>query len=547
MPVEITNLNLLDQTTIEDSLALLKSYLEVEYPSMDLEPGSVLHSLLLRPAAIFHTLNQTNLDRVRQSQSLLKIAEDPTLADDDIVNAVLSNFNVTRKDGGQATGSISMIFTTNDFVAIPSSAVFSANGVDFSPVEPIFGVASNPTASNNIVYATRSDATYSLTFLVQAITTGEAGNLGKDTTLTADSSAFPNLIVVTAAEDFDGGADTESNTDLLSRITNGIASPSMASRSSIKALIQNTFSGVTDVSVIGAGDAEMLRDSHSTLGVKSFGKADVYVRTRSRPITLTISKQATLINIAQKTFHLNFARDEYAGLYWIDSIKPTGSTAAGTLPISYVTRDTDPTDIPAISFVPAMVGSESAFTRYQTVEVEFTSDTTDTTGLSTGDKVSFDVTLTYLPDIDKVNDWLLDRSRRHPGGDYLVKAPIPCFVGVAMRIIVGYGDALPDTEAIKAAVVESVNNISFSEGQLDSSVIINAAQSLLTGKSRVETPIDFRGRVIKPNGKETWIFNQHKLVIPTLVGEMISPRTVAFFLSSNDIVVEAVPTNALPV
>jgi hypothetical protein len=546
MPIEIANLSSLDQTEIEQSLALLKSYLEVQYPSMDLEPGGVFHSLLLRPAAIFHTLNQTNLERLRKSQSMLEIAKDPTLADDDIVDAVISNFNVLRNAGGRASGTVAMIFSTNDFVAIPSGTVFTANGMTFSPTSSIFGVAADPTSTTNIVFVPQSDNTFVLNFTVMANEDGTAGNIGKDTLLALSDFDFPNYITTKAVTDFDGGKDTETNTDLLARLVNGIASPSMSSRSSIKALIQNSFPDTADVSVIGAGDTEMLRDTHSTLGVKSFGKADIYVRSRSRPLTLTVTKEAILTNVSLKTFNMTFAAGEYPGLYWVDAIKPQGAVMDGSLPFASVTRGID-TAAADIDFIPEMVGSEGNFTRYQTLEVVFTSDTTNTTGMTVGQKVKFDTTITYMPDIDKVHDWLLHRSRRHPAGDYLVKAPIPCFVGVALRIIVGVGDAVPDLEVIKAAVVDAVNKVTFAEGQLDSSVIINAAQALLPRTSKVETPIDLRGRVIKPGGQEEWLFNQHKLVVPLAIGEMASPRTVSFFLSSADIIVEAVPTNALPV
>jgi hypothetical protein len=547
MPVELTNLADLSTTDVEQNITLLKSYLEVEYPSMDLQPGGVLYSLLLRPAALFHTLNQSNMTRLRQANSLLAINQDPTLADESLVDAVLSNYSITRNQGGYAIGRINLIFSTNDFVAVPSSKIFTANGVEFLPVNPVYGVSAISTNTYSVLFTAQSDGTYVLPVTVKAATTGTSGNLAKGTRLTEVETGLLNLIDIVVASDFDGGEDTESNAELMSKISNGITTPSLGSRNAIKALIQNNFSSVTDISVVGAGDIEMLRDGHSTLGIKTLGKVDLYVRTRAKPITVTITKAATLTNPGTKTFSMAFTRNEYPGLYSIESILPAGSTLTGTLEVTSTTRGIDSSLVDGTDFVPAMADDEGTFTRYQSLTVIFNDNYTDTSGMTTGDTADFNVTLTYMPDIDLVNDWLQHRSRRAPGGDYLVKAPIPCFVGVGLKITVGPGDEEPDTELIKAAVIDAVNSTTFADGQLDSSVIINAAQSLLSRRSRVDTPIDLRGRVIKPDGNTYWVFDPYKLVIPTIADEMVSSRTVAFFLDTSNIIVETVPSDALPV
>jgi len=89
----------LSQDDIDDSKAYLTQFLAEEYPSMDLSVGGVYHDLLLQTAAIFHALNVQLMDQLRRSMSLAEIEADPTLADDEQVDNLLSNYLITRDAG----------------------------------------------------------------------------------------------------------------------------------------------------------------------------------------------------------------------------------------------------------------------------------------------------------------------------------------------------------------------------------------------------------------------------------------------------------------
>jgi hypothetical protein len=72
MSSEVT-IDQLDPAQVEQAEEFLANWLKTEYPSMDLTMGRVLRDLLIRPAALFHVLNQTDMDRLRRSMSLQAI------------------------------------------------------------------------------------------------------------------------------------------------------------------------------------------------------------------------------------------------------------------------------------------------------------------------------------------------------------------------------------------------------------------------------------------------------------------------------------------
>jgi hypothetical protein len=140
MAINVNNWLELDSDQISAAEDFLVDFLAAKDPSLDLTESSVLRQILVRPAAIFYALNQENIDRIRQSSSLKAINANPTLADDDIVDNVLSNYLITRKAGASAAGQARIILKANKFTPVTDSTVFSANWITFRPVRSFSGV-----------------------------------------------------------------------------------------------------------------------------------------------------------------------------------------------------------------------------------------------------------------------------------------------------------------------------------------------------------------------------------------------------------------------
>lgn len=537
MPVNITDITTLDTDTVDEKADFLVEFIQDLYPTLDLSRGSVLYGLLIRPQAVLHTLNQTNMDRLRQSMSLSAINADATLADDDIVTALLSNYNITRTTGTVASGSTTAIFNKLAAVTIPSSVTFTTNGIVFRPIRSFNGVtsAANVVTAGDRVLQNLGNSQYGLTVDLVAVDAGIAGNVPFGTVFTVDTS-LASFISALAANTFTGGADTETNAQLVQRMQDGVSVPNFGSRLTAKTAITNVFPSVTDVSVIGAGDNEMLRDTHNTLGFGGGGKVDVYVRNSPTTAIKTLTKSATLISTSPGfgIWRFNFARDDVPGFYEVVRVYRTG---AANLEITSDVRSENTGLVTGLDTTPTMTGSESVYTRYQTADIDFKDTTAENIAVSTTE--NFQVEVRYMPQLDSINDYVLSRDQRHAGGDYLVKAAVPCLVSLALSITKGPGDATPDTAAIKLAIANAVNSLDFVHGRLTTTLITSVVQGLLTGRSRVDFPPDLRGRIMMPTGISTWLFarneNNFELIVPNRPADMTTSRTVAFFLDAANI------------
>ena len=539
MPLQVTDISQISTTAIDEAEAALIAMIRVHLPTADLSRGSVLHSLLIRPAAMFNVVNRTNIERLQASMSLSKIQADPEAADPDAVDSVLSNFLLTRRSGATASGRIRIVLSSLRYTPLADSVVFTAGDQTYRPIQSYSGVTSAAAvlSTSDRLIAPFGTNQYSFTVEVVAETAGSAGNVTKGT-MFSTTATIATLVQLVAASDFDGGEDEQTNTELLEELSNGVASRTAASRDSLEAMIKAAFTSVRDVSIVGAGDPEMLRDGHLSFGAKAGGKVDVYVRTRDCPLTETLTVTAALTDVATKTWSASLTRDALPGAYRVLAVRNAAGLGC-TLGAFYTW--TDLSAIAGIDFTPRIEEpKEGAFSRYQTLFFSFTDEITSSS-LTVNATAAFEVDVIYMPEIDVINDWLLDRTRRPTAGDYLVKAAVPCLVGVGLTIVQGPGDPDVDEGAVIAAAVAAVNDTDQRLERLPSARIIEAVQSVLAPRTRLQLPIELRGVVYGPNGQDYWQFNNLELVAPDIPEHQISPRTVAFCTTAAGVSVSVLP------
>ena len=539
--LSISDLNTSD---VQQAETLLIQFLQDEYPSLDLSRGRVLRDLLIRPAALFHALNDGNMDRLRRSMSIQQIASDPTLANDDIVDGVLSNLLIERDDGAAAAGQIRVIVNSLVTTPVDSGATFTSDGLLFNATRAFVGVvdASNVVGGGSRLITERADGNYEFLVDVQAVETGTEYNVAVGTRFTVNPG-IPNLIDLQAASDFSGGRVTEDNATLVNKVQDGLSPRVLAGRAHIETLIQENYENVDDLSIIGFGDVEMRRDSHNLFSVSNGGKVDIYTRTATAPEKSFTTVTCTMADSVNKILSVTLDRDAAAGLYDVLAVyrsnqEPfTASDASEpslidglTIVTKTFTTNTTSTDG---SFVPDIFNAEeAAFTRYRQLVLTF-KDPAST--LSNGETASYKLYLLKMPDIAAIQDFVNDRSRRSPATDYLVKAPIPamCTIGikVAARVI---GEV--DTNAIKAAVVSRVNALGFKIGHLPGSVIIDAAQGQLPTDAVLDLPINMQAKLYLPDGTRRTITGTDELRVPTNITDaQVSARTVGWFARTADV------------
>ena len=548
---ETSDLNFSDISAdvIDQAEQYLRTMLSEEYPSLDAGEGRVIRTHVINIAAILHAVNRQDYDNLRRSFSPLEIVADPTLADPDIVDAVYANYHVTRSLGNKAAGQVAVIISDLATTAVPNTTVFTANGLNFVLTQTYIGVttAAAVVSSAERLIEERADGSYVFTVPVVAANVGEQYRMQRGVRFAA-SPSIVGTVDLQAAADFEGGLATETNAALVARVQQGIAPQVFSGRAQVAAMFQEAVPALVDISQVGLGDPEMLRDRGNIFQGSHGGKADLYVQTQDVPDEIKIVKECTYVGDQEWQFTL--LRDDAPGFYLVTAVvvKDTISFVGGLSIVSEqraydLTLETD--WIQQITSI-----QEAAYTRYQTSIVKFEDPTTPVATV-VGDKVEYDVYVLRMPNIKTLNDLTIDRSKRPEAGDYLVKAAVPAFAAVSLQIHQRAGTAAPDIAAVKRAVASRVNSLGFSIGQLPIALIIDAAQGALElGGTAVITPVDMYAFIYPPDTVPTGrilVHDVNKLVIPNLPARGVTQRTTVFYLPESSISVAPVPMPSLSV
>ena len=540
MVYEISKLSQLDSAKVTALLTQLEAEITENNPKIDLKRG-VFHDTVMYYHALLEASIRENLDIYQSARSLQQIEADPTIADPDTVSDVLSNWGVTRNDGTKATGEVAIVVSTANSVTIASGAVFESEGLQFVTDNSYTSTtnASGAITPNDRVMTLLADGSYMFTIFVTAVDVGAQGKLNADALIVPDT-AIPDYVTSYALSAFSDGTDAETNTDLVNKLQDGISAKSLSNRSNMRSLLRSLtsqFSSVTNQSIIGYGDTEMLRDQHSIFPLSFGGRVDWYIRGQETLNITGLTKEATLISVDSTTnrgtWQFTLLKDDVPGFYEVRSVLLAGEAPVSKETFS-ITSDTRGLDLTGTGFIPDIdTQPEGAFTAYQTATIQFLDTDTDTTGLATGSKQNYSVTVASTPHVKDLQDYMSGRDTRCFGSDALIKAPIPCFVQVSLTLNKSTGDPEPDVSSIKNSIAAVVNGTGFI-GRLDGSRILEAVSGYIQNSISL-TDLDILGRVFTPDYENKWIRSADSLVVPSDAGSMVTAKTVQFFVDVSDI------------
>jgi hypothetical protein len=541
MAIQVTSIDSLDTARVQELLATFKQFVKERHPEVELSRG-VFHDLVLYFNSVLNAAVQENISRVLQSNSLLAISQNPDLADPVLVDQVLSNFNLTRSGGAAAVGDVIVVVNQAVPTQINSAIRLTANGVTFYPTRTFVGVppGDSAAADGSRAMVAVGDGTYAFKITVFATEIGATGNIPRGTKLVPDI-APNNVAAMAAATDFIRGADAPTNAEYIAKLPDGLAAKTIGGRRSFTSFIraQPEFQNIRHMSVIGFGDAEQKRDQHGLFPVSGGGRVDIYAQTH---------------DIAQKVDHLLEALyigpvnpgDLTAGTIW--QITFTKNTAPGFYAVTRIAKlnDTENTGYEIISSVPGynldgneftpdiQSNVESAYTRYKTLTVQFVDADTQLTGLTPRQsKAIYAVTTIGLPLIGELQDFISGADSRCRTADVLVKAAVPCFTSISFKVRRAANEVNPDFAAMKREIVTAVSKIGFA-GQLSASVISSAAHKYLSGQQAL-SELDIFGRILRPDGQIVYLRNNERIIVPNDPENLVSPKTVVFFVSEADI------------
>jgi len=549
MTIALRDLTTLDAAVVAQNLSEVTARVQEDNPTLDLRFG-VLHNLLAYYHAVLEAQLDANVKDYLSARSLIDIQADPTLADPDTVDGVLSNFGLFRYAGTVAQGEVAIVLSTNTIVTLSLGTTFEADGQIFQ-TDQVYAAKNDPAQINDAsdrLLTLLQDGTYVFTITVFAQAVGSAGLLKKDTPIvpTQLPSHYLRSYVVS---DFTEGRNTETNQELINRLQQGIAAKTLSNRVNMNAFLRSitAYSAVPVTSVIGYGDPEMHRDRHTIFPVSYGGRADWYIRSQDDLFHLALSKTASLVRVnndGSGLWQFNVSRDDAPGFYEVANIRRADAeNVIGGFTINSDARALDFTGL--TGFVPDIrTLAEGAYTRYQTAVIQFTDTVTPTTGLLPGATNLYTLEVRCLPLIGDIQDTINMPEVRSRGTDVLVKAPVPCFVQLSFKIVKRNLSADPDVAAIANALVHTVNTTGFTGTVSASTLQAVIAPYLSDGMST--GAIDMFGRIRYPNNSIKYIRSDETLQVPNSPANMVTPRTVQFFLDAADVgiaVVSAVPTN----
>ena len=541
MPLEVSTLTELDNDLVATQLAYVQQLAKELEPSLDTKRGPV-KDLVLQPYAVLSAADKTLVDRVRRSNSLLAIESDPALADEELVDALLSTFRTPRLPGSQASGTIAIVLSQQTPITIPAGATFAASGQLFATT---VAYAVRLDEASVILDTDRllqpvGDGTYYFVIDVLAAEAGLTGMLRRNTKLTPEF-IIPRFVTAYAASDFTGGQDDETNAELPPRLQSGVPPTVISNRMTTLALLraQPGFESLLGVSVLGMADIEMQRDQHGILPMSGGGKTDVYVRTRALPQSLDLEVTATYLGPAAGGTLWQFAltRDDAPGFYQVDSVRLPESAATNT---GYeLTADVRTVDFADDDYTPDIeLYYEGTFSRYSAGVFRFLDTDTTTSGLTafTSTK-TYRVAVSVMPGIKELQDICNDLDLASPTTDILIKAAIPCFVSLYVPVVYN-GTATIDTAGITSAAADYVNKLGFA-GRLYAADFATVLSDFPPEGAHF-SGMDLVGRVLRPNLSVTHMRSSHVLEIPNEPELLVSSKTVVFILDAVDIVVEVV-------
>jgi len=547
MPVTLRPLNQLDPVAVQEALEETVQRLTEDNPQLELRRG-VFAETLAYYHAVLDTQRRTYTNDVLNARSLKAMQDDPTLADPDLVDDVLSNYRLTRKPGRKATGAVTVVVSDDVTVTIGQGSVWEGRGHRYvtTQVFTAKSEAGQVVVTGDRLLTPASGGNYTFTIDVEAEDEGSDFDLKKDT-LVVPNILPPNYVNSYAAEDFAAGLSAETNEELLARLQEGIAAKALSNRGNMAAALReiDQFSRVVAMSIVGHGDAELLRAYHSILPIALGGRCDWYIRTQEATTAVALVKTATLLEVnldGTGVWQLGVGKADAPGFYEFREIRPADDAedAQGGYEIL---SDTRGMDLTATGFIPDVVtATEAAYSAFSTAVIQFL-DTTDHGTLTAGDTRDYALAAVCLPLVSEIQTHVSSRDVRPYGGDCLVKAPVPCFLSLNFTLNKKAGQDDPDLDGMRAALCQTVNTLGFT-GALYASQLQDVIFSYLTD-GQTASAVDMHGRIRYPDGTITYLRDTEILQVPDDPANMVTPKTVQFFASPGDIgitVVTKVPT-----
>ena len=252
------------QKDISDAEQFLVQFQSEKIPDASFEVGSASRDILIKGFAAMYAFLRGEIDAVAARQSLLRIQEELTDADDisQAVDEVLSNWFVHRRGGQISHVTARLHFTQKRAQAIPLAAKFWRTSslifyVD-SPSDPY-------VISEDRLFPMFDSRGVLIDYVVdiplKAAQTGTSYRISPGTFIRVEvSGGLPYFSYAENTEEASGGLDVESSTELIARSDTAMSVRNLVNNRSCDVTLSEQFPDLMETLTIGMGEPEMTRD-----------------------------------------------------------------------------------------------------------------------------------------------------------------------------------------------------------------------------------------------------------------------------------------------
>jgi hypothetical protein len=517
---------------LQETVDRLTTFISENYSEADVSPGSVLSELLVKLAAAVQNQQYNYIDSLSQGKAITQVLQSETDSYLDTIDLIASNYNTSRSEGKRVTGNIKVTVSTPNTYSFVDNLTFiqPALGLRYV-VTAAFDIEEEPDLENGELKLYEKNGVHYFILPVVAENVGAEYQVSSGTIFSVVEPFFiNNFVKAEAYGNFTSGAPIDTDKQLVAKFKQTLGSSRFESPAGIANRIKQTYPSFQTLSVVGANDPEMLRSKQNVLGISTFGKADVYVRTSTGPELKTAVVTGRKIQNGKWVIELD--NSFCSGFYRLSSILPVvdDMSISGTLlttNISYGYRQFMGTRNNEINNA-----LEARFSKYQTARVEFTYNETPNMPVALGQPIptkEFEITAIYQPYIEEIQNLLIADDERFACADYLVKAVLPCFVSLEIPIVKKQSTDTYDSlglNKLKQDMFTYINTISFGE-DLYASRIIDLCHNY--DIARVDLPVVLKGDIFCNDGSIITITDTDYLSIPTNISKGVSKMTTLYF------------------
>jgi hypothetical protein len=477
-------------------------------PEADFSDGSALQDLVIKAVSYSFAFLRSELTKVQTLRSLAQLQD---LDEDEEINQavddVISNFFINRGTGSKSLVGVTLVLSQKVDIFLNTNVSFNRDGTHiFYPYE-LYNIDKELLIER---INTAGITTYEYDINLIAADIGTEYNVPPGNFLSWDRF---NQYVTSVRNDqaASGGAPLEDNDTYINRSNEAITVRNLINPRSIRTVLLEKFTsiGLKDVTTIGYGDPEMLRDAINTyvtwtdINIAHIGNhQDIYCN-------LSLLEDQTFSGVTSTNVYLgepdrpgSLKLPQYP-VYKIQSVKDTNTEA--DLPYHLFIRDQK---------------------LYYTVEQ-------DAYIILDSGQDGVEVTVTYdtVSGFDVIHNYLRDPDERVTLANSLARAVIPAYVEVSIGYIPITGQPALDVAAATQTVIDYINKLSNSD-TLPIDSLIKELHALYGNYVILQNPIILKGTVYYPNGTILEFFSENTLSVPEYPALGVTNRTCGFFTSA---------------